>query len=239
MIGAEAVVAQAGILPKPTKVLTEEDGQAARELPELWRSEIAAWLDQKQPRAFRLPTAHDFEKTLNALTTPLPHDLFSQLTEPGLVAECRVVLDRARAYALTKWPVRHLDKPERQVLLQPGQVELMGANADLAVLDDPDRMVDELRMETVTGSQVEAFKAVYPDLFQMLTAIMWEEIDRKALDADYSMSWGTELVVRRLVSLPPAMSIAKVERPPPAAASPTISARFDSLKTKAQRLSEQ
>jgi hypothetical protein len=237
-IGAEALVAQIGILPARDEMLTKEDGRDATKLPEMWRAEVRAWLAQSKPKRFTLCRQYHFERTLNALSNPLPTDLFSQLQDAGKQAECRATLERSRAYALAHWPVRYLDRPTGQQILQPGQIELLGACAILAVLDDPDRMVDELRMETLEETQVEAFKANFPDLHEMLVAIVWEEIDRRALDKDYFMLWGTELTFRRLIGMPPEMAISDAKRPEPSAGKPTIKADFSSLKTRAQKLQE-
>jgi hypothetical protein len=241
VISAEALVAQIGVIPGKDEMLTKEDGKAAVGIEALWRAEVRAWFDQTKPKRFQLCKQYPFEKTLDLLSSDLPGDLFSQLTQAALVTECQALLDRARAYALSKWPVRYLDRPERQggVLLQPGQIELMEACATLAVLDDPDRVVDELRMETLEDTQVTAFKSVFPDLHKMLVAICWDEIDRKAHgDKEWFMTWPTELIFRRLIGLPPEMSISKEARPEPAAAHPTIKVDFGKLKTNAQRLNE-
>jgi hypothetical protein len=240
MIAAEALVAQIGIFPGPAEILTKEDKKAAEGIEKLWRGEVRAWLEQDKPKRFTLAKQYPFEKTLDLMTSDLPAELFSQLKDAAVLTECQAQLDRARAFARSKWPVRYLDRPERPagLLLQPAQVELMGACAVVAVLDDPDRIVEELRMETLETAQIEAFKAIYPDLHKMLVAITWDEVDRRALDKEYYMTWGTELVFRRLLGMPPQLAITTAQRPPPAAGHPTIKVDFGRFKTNAQKLNE-
>src|SRR3712207_4562811 len=64
-LAAEALVAVAGIFTD--EPLTPGDGAAARALPNRWRREISAWLNQDGPAKYKGVRYGDHEETLDRL----------------------------------------------------------------------------------------------------------------------------------------------------------------------------
>ena len=239
ILTAEALLATTGILPDP---LQPADGALARGLPDEFRAEVAAFLDAKAPRAFRAPKPVDPAKLLDTLIRGLDasqrSELVAGLQDPGLGDAYLTVLESARQLVRTEIPQLEQQTPLGPKPLPLGEVERGRIAATVAVVNDPSRILEEMRMGTLTAAQASAFGAAYPQLFEMLKAMVWEELVKRFKTPEgYDLPWPKERVLRTLVGLPPELSITKVEQPRPEAAHPDIKVDFKGrLETKAQRL---
>lgn len=240
-IAAEALVGVTGVFPQDGPV-TREQGRRAERVAKEWRAAVDAWLDQKEPADFKWVKPPDHEKTLEDLTSGITADrgaeLVSLLVVPELADAYLQHLSDAREYLRALWPAFELDTPRGPRLVVPGKIERGRVASLLAVVDDPERVLDEMRMGTLTYPQADAFRRVYPRLHEMLVAMIREALALKP--KAYVMPWWQERVYRVLLDLKPSMSLSRVEQPPPRAANPNISVdtKAEKLQTRAQVLAQ-
>lgn len=237
MIAAEALVAVTGLFPE--QPLRVQDGLAARGLVNEWRSLIKAFFDQDKPRKFKLYSRPAHEAMLNRLTEgDDPNKLVGKLADPDVATEYLATLSNAREYLRERWPSLKTETFMGPRLLEPGWVSMAEAWAILAVLDHPTRILTEMLSGTLLAEQLEALKAVFPDLFKMLLALIDErkELER-AKKQSYSVPWRKERIFRIVYGLPPEVSIDQAPQAPARMGRPApIKINFAASQTRAQRI---
>jgi hypothetical protein len=238
-LAAECLVATTGVL-RPRRV-TRSDGAEAARLPRQWRTAVREWIEQERPRRFRLDQRPDHESTLENLTRGVSLEELADVhreLEAEMASAYDAQLSNAREYLRALWPALALDTPMGPRALEPSLTELGDAYAALAVVERPERILDELRMGTLQDAQVQALAAVYPGLLQMLQAMIQEEILRQLTRRrGWSMRWWHEQLWRQLLGLPPELPLSEVKQPPARAASPApIQIEFREQASKAERI---
>lgn len=215
MLAAEALFAVTGLDPSP---LTVADGVAARALPKEWRARIGAFLDAgDEPFArFRMYDIPDVEALREKLTEQIDMatggDLIGDLRDPDLATAYLEVLRGARTYLRDAMPAMMLTTPTGPEILPASTVATAAAAAKWAVIDHADRLLDELDMGTLTGEQVEAFKAVMPELYAAVLATVDTEITaRKLRKKSFKVPWPRERVLRVLFEKPPEMDLVSTD----------------------------
>lgn len=237
-LAAEALVSVTGLFPDG--ILSPKDGRAAESVPKEFRAAVQAFLDQSKPARFSLPKKIDAGKIADELSKGIDvadaGQLVSSLAVPELGEAYLEVLKRARGYLLAHWPRLSRDTLSGPRDLPPGPVENGRLASLYAIVDDPSRILDDLRSGTLTGEQAEAFKACYPSLYQMINMMIWDQAAKKwPPDKEASAPWRIERVVRVLLGLPPELSLSQAA-PKKTAAPPKVQIDFDSMKTPAQKL---
>ena len=236
---AEALTAITGIFQD--EPVTPEQGRLAAKIPKEWRAAVVEFLNQKKKQRFKLPKRADHGDILETLSGGIDANrrasLVGRLTSPELGEAYLSVVARATAHLLDQWPRHYLDTPLGPRVMPPSKTEQMRAASLLAVVDDPNRILDEMRMMSLTTEQATALKTCYPALFEMLKAILFEELARKYKSPDkYALPFSKELIIRRLVGLPPGVSVSKAQPKGDQQSTPQVSIDFKSLRTKAQDL---
>lgn len=239
---AEALLAVVGIFPD--EPISPSDAKLAIAIPRTWRAEVLEWIDQEKPQKFKLPKAPNHAKIREALVQGIDADVsatvLSSIADDALVFDFQATWSNAREYLRSEWPMI-----QRQVaagppkLVEPGRVEQGRAASLLFVVDDPSRVVEELRMGTLTAAQAKAFRTCHPALFEMLHAIIDEELRlRRARKDAYELHSSKVRVYRNLIGLPPEAPFEFAENEPPKMAQPSISVRFkpERIQTRAQEL---
>jgi hypothetical protein len=237
---SEALIATVGLFHEGP--ILRRDGKEAERLPKEWRKEIDDWLDQKAPRKFRAPKVPDYQKTLETLShgwdVKDAAEFISELQNPDLGVAVRECAQRARGYLAERWPRLTLDGPLGITNLTPGWSELRSAAAVYEVVAKPTAFLREIRSETITKSQADAFRVCYPSLFEMITTFWWDGMrQRRAADKKYSLPWPKERVIRVVIGLPAAISLSRVAPQQKAPSGPPeVKADFSSQQSKAQQL---
>lgn len=242
-LAAECLVAVTGIFQR--EPVTEKQGRLAEGMPKEWRALLVEWLESEKPTRFRLPKPAKHQEILADLTEGIDdateNDLTSLLVVPELGAAYLEVLHAAREYVRLRWRVLKVDTPMGEKLYDPGRVEMWRAATMLSVVDGPERVIEEIRMGSLTGEQVEAFKACFPRLHQMVHAIIQDEIDKRVMRSkSYSVPHRIESTYRTFLGLTPTMTMSQVEQAPAGAARPSVSIKVDAsrMKFKADALAE-
>lgn len=242
-LAAQALVGVTGLFQD--EPVTAVQGKAAAAVPKAWRAQVKEFLDQPRPKKFRAPKIVDHaevaEDLSHGIDTERGNRLTSTIVGPGVGDLYLLALESAREYVRLRWPSLSRDTPAGLRLITPGKVEQGRAAAMLAVVEDPGVVLQELLSGTLTAEQAQTFRGVYPALFEMLRAMLDEELTERSLrDRDYEVGWARERLIRILFGLPPTMAISQVKPAPKAAAAPTIKIDIDPTreKTPAQRMAE-
>jgi hypothetical protein len=235
---AEVLVAVGGVFPEGPFARVQLD--AARNLPRDWQVRVRDWFDRETPARFRGVRRLDHRRTLERLSEPLTADAGAVLIAglPDDVGAAYLVqLESAREYLRARWPSLSLETPTGPRLLEPGVLSMGEASSLFEVVDDPERVLLELEMASLTSAQAEAFRTVYPALTDMLRAQFDEQlIMRKARRKGYELSWFHERLLRIFFGLPPSISIVATGAPETSKANPQIDFDMAATTTKSQRL---
>lgn len=237
---SEALVAVTGLFPDAP--LGPKDGKAAAALPKEWKAAVDEFLDQKRPARFKRPPKADHAKTWEKLAAGIDPDEIATATaalaSDQLTGEYQVTLSNAREYLKARWPVLTLDSIPEPTLLPPGQVEMGRAETLLEALNNPTVILDDMRSNALTYPQADALRSVYPNLFAMLKAQVWEGMQaRRAKDPKYAAPWRVQIILRKLIGQPPGVDLGAVKPPPANASKPApIKVDFSKQQTKAQAI---
>lgn len=221
-LDAELLLAVTGVFPR--RAITIEDARAAEGAFMTWGGRLRRWVGNDEQAPFELPKDRDLTKTLDQLAHKLtPQEMAAvteNLTDAGMEADYQLALLGARKYLLDRWPATNVDTaagPRPMPLPQDEADEVLSL---VAVVDDPDRVIDEVEMQSLTPSQAEAFRAVYPALSQALLAGLRVAIIQKG--PKWAPSPDREDVFRTLAGLEPEAAIITPEQQesPPAQAGP-------------------
>jgi hypothetical protein len=234
-LAAEALAAGVGVLSEDP--ITDGDVIAARRLPKRWAAQVAAFMKDEKSDPPKPQAPADMEKILDKLTAPV--EPLERVRENIGDAELgRAVLDvivNARNALASQWPTVVIAQAWGPELLEASPTEKRRAAALLRVVDDPDAFIAELRAHTIEPAQVALFQLCYPNLFQMLSDMLWEHV--MTLNAKKRLRWSLELVLRVLWDVPPQKQI-ETPRGTPKSGSAAAPRTTDKLRTKAQRLTD-
>lgn len=236
---AEAILAVTGIFHDET--LGPRDGHQAALLPGEWRTSVKAFFEQSKPRKFKLYPRPPHEATLDKLVAGIDKDrderLTARLASEEVANDYRLTLSNAIEYVRARWPALRMDTFAKPRLVSPGWATMAEAYAVLAVIDRPGRLVDEMLMGTLLAEQVDAVKAVYPNLFEMLRGMIEERRQLSlARSQSWTIPWRLERVLRILAGLPPDIDISQAPQAPARAGRAKVDIDFASSQTRAQRL---
>jgi hypothetical protein len=228
-LAAEALAAVVGVVPK--KPITADDRLVAGKLPQKWRAKVRRFLHSDPEPIIHAPVI-DLEKVLDKLTEP-NEDLdrvLGDLIDPGISSAVLNVIAGARQYLTARWPTVVVEGITGPELMEVSPQDKQAAAALFRVVDEPNHLLDEMLSRTLEPDQAAAFAASYPNLAEMLTSIIWDEI---ASLGKKRVSWDRELVLRVLWNVPPQTQITTPRAQPKV---PPSKSEPDQLQTKAQRL---
>lgn len=238
-VSAEALVAVSGILRD--KPLTEVTAEAARNLPRAWSEKVTAFFTETEWRPFKVPKVPDYEETYDALAVGLsPEDkakLLAEVRDQELGDAYSFQVDAARGYLLERWPINQRDTATGPRNEPPSTMQQGQAWSLFTVINDPNRILDEMLMGTLLEEQAEAFREVCPGLFDRLRGLIDMEIkERQAKSNDFAVAWDRERVLRTLMGLPQEVPITEKKRggDAPPEASPAAEINIDFSRERPQ-----
>jgi hypothetical protein len=170
VIDHDLLLAAVGVVPKS---VTDMDRARAARLPALFQERAAAWWGLEKAKPYKNIDATDAEKVYDRIALdPDPSELRTWLTaagdDPGPVEALYDSVKLARDYLRINWPRRvTLDTFGGEVSLPLAVDDQAEALSLFAVVNDPTRVLDEMDSYTLSPSQGDAFRKVYPDLAKL------------------------------------------------------------------------
>lgn len=240
-LSAEALAGVTGLFQ--VDPASRAQGKDAVSIPKAWKEGAVKFITQDKAKKFAMPRPSDHMRMLEKLAAGVDDErrvaLVSQLQDPDLGEAYLTVLARAISYLRSRWPSLTLDTPAGPRPLPPGRVETGRAASLLSVLDDPCRVVDELRMMSLTHEQADAFRECYPELYAMLRSMLWDEISKQAADdKNWNLPRDKTQRLRIFLGMPMDAPLARTPQPPAKSAPPVprVDVDFKSLATRSVQM---
>lgn len=187
--------------------------------PESAAGSIRRWLRGNEVKPFRLPPERDSKRTyekLERVLMPSEAEALVMGLDPADAAEFNAKLEGARTYLVAKYPMTQIDSvlgAEEMPLAFDEEERWL---AEVAVLEDPERIVDELTMGSLEPAQAEAFHGALPELWQALYNIVADELTDMRESGRHDLPEDREAMVRILGLLPFEAPVMAKPTPPPA-----------------------
>lgn len=193
---------------------------AATAYTDAWPGRVTSWLRSAGVRKFKLPPNSDVALVRSQLERPLTEteqrDMVAGISDPLLQAEFLATLNLARRFLSDGYPLQEVDTVLGVgVELDPAPDEAARWLAQVAVLEDPNRILDELEMGSLEQAQVLAFKAVMPALWAELWGYVQAELTAMRLEGVEALPYDREAGVRTLGQLGWEAPVVVEQSPPP------------------------
>lgn len=221
----EALVATTGFLGGLRQV-TEEDVRLAEALLTSVAARAAHFIQREKQRPFKMQPQRNVQgirRSLQAVLTDTAKAEAINGIEPVLGADYLDTFEQARDIALACYPVTEIPAMNGSIDLDPPEDEQQEWLSILAVLEDVERLLEELEMFALTVTQVSRFRDVYPELHAFMASVFDEEMaERTNADPKWTLTEDKESALRvfkgmeaeeLIRPLPPAIPT----RPPPKA----------------------
>ena len=187
----------------PTKPPTQADLVRASKLHNKAQSAIRAFLNAEAPEPWeawtRPPEQEELHKDLLAPTDEtLAHT--EEVAPLTLLPQWLLILDRARHYVADKWPIFPAEglTPANFALAPDEYADVWELVRGLDGIND---FLADLRSHALSPDQVTAVKACYPDWYESLDGIVFDELTSLA-QKKKQLTWQQEDMVRVLRGLP-------------------------------------
>jgi hypothetical protein len=228
----DCILAVCGIL---SPVITPRTLAASQVIPHAWEKRLRRWVTAEL-KDFRYHAPPDMERVWMKLATPLNQAELEPLVaglglDPIAVADLWLDLTAARDYVTGVWPKFTVDTLAGPKILPLSADDTEEIGAVLGVLEDPERLLEEMEAHTLTASQVTGFKAAFPDLYDFANKAVDAEItERQAKNMEWSPGWEKEATLRVLRGSPPEDPV----KPAPAPPAPPKQFKVDAERDKTQ-----
>ncbi len=230
---SDCLLAVTGIFPT---VITPRQHVASLAIEQAWQKRLTRWINGEQ-QPFTYVPPKDLEVIWNQLALEPDQIQVSAWLEgvghevPEEQADFYTGLRHARSYLVDAWPKFHLMTQAGPKILPLSHDDAHEVWSLIQVLDDPDRMLEEMEARTLTPTQAVAFSEVYPDLYAYANEVLATAIStRLAKDPMWAPGWEWEAVLRTFrgqapEALPP---------PPPPAPKPDGDFKIDANREQTQ-----
>lgn len=216
---SDSLLAVTGLFPK---AITPDEHAAAESVAPTFQRRMRAWVKAAEPKPFDYqPPKKDLEGLFAALATT-PDQLTVQAWLEGLgVSDIELVADywkglqTARQLVVDAWPKFTIEASGTQILPLSAD-DAAEVWSLIQVLDDPERVLDELDSFTLTETQARVFREAYPDLYAAADAEAKATImEQRARKPSWGLTWDREGVLNTFRGKPPEQPLAKPAPPPP------------------------
>jgi len=230
-LAAESLLSLTGIFPTS---VSDREQVASISVPETLAKRAAKLLTAEPAEmAYREPG--DLDKSFATLSAPLAQEQIEALqTSVGEEQwpEYFAALSRARDYLVQAWPKFQVNGPAGVEMLPLSYDDEEEIASLIAILDDPMSLLDELASRTLTVSQADAWRTVYPEMHAALSdALTGAIVEKRMRDGEWTLEGDLESVINILNGDPPEPAPPKPlssQKP-----SPDFSANPDAVKTQA------
>lgn len=217
---SDCLLAVTGIFPD--EITPKEHGAAMDVLPR-WERKLRAWVIGDQG-AFEYKEPPDLEKLFMLLAVPIPQATLDDWVHGLGAGDAELVVDyalpgkgvqRARDYVVNAWPKFSIAGPAGPEILPLSTDDAHEMWSLIQVLDDPDRVLEEMESLTLTDSQALAFLTCYPDLHGWALGILQDELsNRRAKGKGFDLGSEKEAMLETLKGLPPEPPMPQPAPPP-------------------------
>lgn len=162
----EALVAVTGVI-KPT--VTDAKIEKSFVLVEKLKKRLRAWILKPEIRPWEMPTQHDPAKLFESLGRP--RDFSEEAAELGThdAVEYSNKVAAVRASLVKRYPLSVSKDYLDDTIFPPSEDEAQDWLALVAVVDEEDRLLDEVEMTTLMPEQVNIFRENFPSIYAALT----------------------------------------------------------------------
>ncbi|HEU4369638.1 MAG TPA: hypothetical protein VFV05_15570 [Methylomirabilota bacterium] len=166
-IRSDSLLSVSGVLPAK---LAPKHVLASTKVPDAFAARLAKWTTLPQQPFKAIPPLKDMDRLFDKLAAELDQDEVAVWLEaigpddPELSGEYLDGISRARDYLVAKWPRVVIDDGMGPEVLPPAFDDELTWTSIYAVLDDSERLLDELEAWTLTPEQALAFRVVFPSL---------------------------------------------------------------------------
>jgi hypothetical protein len=232
---ADSLLAITGIFPD---AITAREHQASQALPAILGKRARAWVKNEEQADFvYIEPKKDIEKVFAQLAIEPSEPQVSawieglDVEDPELQADYFMALMKAREHLVNSWPKYSLTGPAGSKVLPLSFDDAAEMWSLIHVMDDVERIFDEMDSRTLTPTQALAFRECYPDLYQICTdAIEAELVERRAKDEEFDLGWEREALLNTLRGAPPE----QVTMPPPKPPAPEPNLKLDPKRERTQ-----
>lgn len=229
-------MATVGILPP---VITPKHLIASQAVVETFRRRLMRWVRTDKPAEFAYREPPDLEKLFKKVVEPPSQievaqwiDLFG-VEDIELNADFPSDINRAREHVVGVYPKLTIDTAAGPQILPLTQDDADEVCSVFTVVDDPEKLLDEMDSWTLTDSQAAAFRTCYPELYAAANDAIRDALTaERAKDDEFGLPWEQESVLNTLRGLPP--EIIPVPPPAPPPERPKVKIDSDAEKTQGQ-----
>lgn len=234
---SDALLAVTGLFPE---TISAREHAASEVVPATFAKRATRWVKTEELSEFVfVEPKKDLDKLFDVLAVP-PNELDVAQWVEGLgvddhelVADFYTSLIAARQYVVNSWPALTVDGAAGIRILPLSHDDAAEVWSIIQVLDEPERVFDELDARTLTATQALAFRECYPELYKIADeAIEAALIEKRAKDDDYDLGWEREACLNTLRGKPPE---APYTPPPP----PPVTEKGLKLEPERERTQEQ
>jgi hypothetical protein len=216
---SDALLAATGIFPKD---ITPKEHAASEGVVATWTKRLTSWVKSEDQGEFVfVPPKKDLDKVFETLAKDLDAEevgaWFDGLGAENVDLQIDYVssLGRAREYIIEAWPKYSLEGPTGPKVLPLSHDDAAEVWSLLQIVDDPDRLLDEMGAWTLTMSQAAAFTECYPDLYKHANKVITMAMTEKsAKDPAWDLGLQREAILRTFRGLAPETPQAPAVPPP-------------------------
>jgi hypothetical protein len=155
---------------------------AATTLLQTYEKRLGKWVRGTEVKPWKPPKPRDLQKTREQVQAPLPESVQAELVkgllpiDPALAVQYQADLLRARDTLSGGYPLETLGSVMGPEEFAPAWDKAQRWLAVVAVVEDPDRILDEIESGALEPAQVSGFRTVYPSLWTELYAFLMREL---------------------------------------------------------------
>lgn len=179
-LDSELVLAVTGVL-KPTAIDADVTA-ASSALLDAYERRLTRWVRGTESDPFEPPKERDLRKTRLQAQAVVAESTLRELlkpliaVDPALAVEYQADLLRARTVLDKGYPLETVESVMGPEEMPPAWDKAKRWLAVVAVVEDPDRILDEFEMGSLEPAQVSGFKACYPELWAWLWRRLMKEL---------------------------------------------------------------
>lgn len=238
---ADCLLAVVGLLPEK---ITARERQAAELLPAKFADHARAWWKKDRKPYKEIKPPRDLDALLDAVSVkPTSAQLAAWLKRAGddteAIEAMHVGLGKARAYLVQQWPRIPFQTFAGTQMLPLSIDDTAEVISLWAVMNSPERILDEMDAYTLTDTQALAFRTVFPALFAHYTAeLRIGSAKMLVADPEWSPDESQDIVCGVLTGKPPGVIPADAAAAPGAQTTPAKDLGASAARTQADASSQ-